>query len=168
MCFFWGFVVLQETYVVEDCLFYGDMTEVASKFLSTSFVSGRTIYYQDTSYTNDVVMEWKFKDSVPSTFLIGFGDTNGTSTAWATMMYYHASNSLSLFVDNNNVNISNPSKTTSTVFKLTSSSLHSITAYMDNATKSTRSTNSSHPLRCRLDSFTSTPVTLDYLKIKAL
>lgn len=159
---------LEETTPIEDCLFYGDMTDVVSDFISTSFVSGRTIYYQDSSYTDDVELEFKFKNSVPSTFLFGFGDTNGTSAAYAKMMYYNNNGTLQCFVDNSSVSIGNPSKTVDTVFKVTSSNLHTLSGYLGTTKYIERNTSSSHGLRVRIDSFTSTPVELDYLKIKAI
>ncbi len=105
---------------------------------------------------------------MPSSFLIGFGETNGTSIAFSKMMFYNNNNSLSIFKDNSTVNISNPSKTVDTVFKLVTNDLHKISAYMDNALKTTQSTNNSYSLHLRIDSFTATPTTLDYLKVKPL
>ena len=161
-------VFVSKTYSIEDCLLYGDWQRITSIFNSTNFVSGRTIYHLKTQYSDDVSLEFKFKDNVPSSFLIGFGETNGTSTAFSKMMFYNNNNSLSIFKDNSTVNISNPSKTVDTVFKLVTNDLHKISAYMDNALKTTQSTNNSYSLHLRIDSFTATPTTLDYLKVKPL
>ena len=144
------------------------MQKVINDFNATNYVSGRTIYYQDNSYTGDVEVEFKFKNNVPSTFLLGFGDTQISSNAWAKLMYYNNNGSLQCFVDNGYVSIGSPSTSVNTVFKLTSSNLHTISGYLDNTKKIERNTSSSHGLKVRLDSFTSTPIELDYLKIKAL
>ena len=154
--------------VIEDCLFYGNWNNIVSTFNSTNAVSGRTIYYLNTSYTSDVSLEFKFKDYVPSTFLAGFGDTNGTSSFYSKCLFYNDNNTLKLFKDNNTVNIGNPSKTKNTIFKLTSNNLHSISVYLDDSLKTTQSTNSGHPLNLRIDSFTTSPVELEYLKVKPL
>ena len=144
------------------------MNDVANKFLSTNYVSGRTIYYQDNAYTGDVEVEFKFKNNIPSDFLLGFGDTQASSNAWAKLMYYNNNGSLQCFVDNSYVYIGSVSTTVNTVFKLTSSNLHTISGYLDNIKQIERNTSSSHGLKVRLDSYTSTPIELDYLKIKAL
>ena len=145
------------------------MAKIKSSWVKDTSVSGRTIYKLLSNYQSDVELTFKLKDNVPSTFMVGFGETGtGSPIYWAKSMWWNDNNVLKLFVDNGGVNLNNPSKTTDTVFKLTTENLHKIYAYIDNTLHAYRNTNSSHQLNVRIDDFTASPLNLDYLKVKAL
>ena len=157
---------VSEIYAIEDCLLYNNWSQITSNWTTDTSVSGRTIYKQTPNYQSDVELSFKFKDSVPSDFLVGFGETGtGSPIYWSKMSWLNDSNTLKLFVDNTNVSCGNPSKNANTVFKLITTNLHTIYAYTDNTVQAYRTTNSSRGLNLRIDDFSSS-MELEYLKVK--
>ena len=158
---------LQETYEVEDCLLYQDMTKIKSSWTKDTSVSGRTIYKLTPNYQNDVELTFQLKGTIPSSFMIGFGETGGSPLYWAKCMWYKDGNTLKVFADNDGWTIKTWAESTSTVFKLQTSNLHGITPYYNTTATTKRNTNSSYPLNLRIDDFANV-LDLDYLKVKPL
>ena len=163
-----NFRILQETYSLEDCLLYHDMQKIISDWSKDTSVSGRTIYKLTPNYQSDVELTFKIANSIPSNFLVGFGETGtGSPIYWAKTMFYNENKTLYLFVDNNNIRLGT-STNTNTLFKLTTENLHKVNAYLNGTLQAYRNTNTSRGLNLRIDSYTSSPLTLDYLKVKSL
>ena len=102
---------------------------------------------------------------MPSSFLVGFGETGGSPTYWSKCAFFKNNNTFVVFADNISTIVSSP--TLDTVFKLTTSNLHSISAYMNDVLETTKSTSSSYPLNLRIDDFRDT-LELDYIRVKPL
>ena len=160
--------ISSETYGLEDCLYYSDgMTKITTNWAKDTSVTGRTIYKLLTAYNTDVELTFKLQNSIPSNFIVGFGDTGGSPTYWSKLVYYRSNGTLYAVADNsNNISLSNPSISTNTIFKFTTSNLHSITGYIDGVSKITRTTNSEHSLNLRVDDFGG--LDIEYLKVKPL
>lgn len=160
--------MVSEIYSVEDCLYYtDDWSSITSNWTKDTSVSGRSIYKLATAYQYDVELTCKLKGTIPSNFMLGFGDTGGSPTYWGKMLYYRNNGSLTLFVDNASISIGSPSITTSNVLKLKTSNLHTIYSYIDDTLYAYRTTNSSHALNLRIDDFGDT-LELDYIRVKPL
>lgn len=161
-------IFLQETYEVEDCHFYGDMAKIKSSWTSDTSVSGHTGYAFDTTFTDDVEVSFKFKNSLPSRWLIGF------APAWVTYkaIYSQEANFWIYWTPTNASSSTyeryNASKTVNSVFKLTTEDLHKITYTVDDVGAVTKETNSNMPLKLMVRENNSYPITFDYMKIKAL
>ena len=161
-------VLLQERYDVQDCWFYGDMAKIKSSWTSDTSVSEHTGYAFDTTFTDDVEVSFKFKNSLPSRWLIGF------APAWVTYkaIYSQEANMWIYWTPTNSSSRTyeryNASKTVNSVFKLTTEDLHKITYTVDDVGAVTKETNSSLPLKFLVRENNSYPITFDYLKIKAL
>ena len=157
-----------ETYSIEDCKLYATMSKIKSDWLKDTSVSGRTIYKLTPNYQSDVELTFKFANSVPNNYLIGFGETGtGSPIYWGKTMFHNENGTLYLFVDNGDIRLGS-STSTNTVFKLTTENLHKIYAKLDDVTQAYRDTNTGRGLNLRIDSYTATPVTLQYLKVKPL
>ena len=158
---------LTKTYTVEDCKLYATMSKIKSSWTKDTSVSGRTIYKLTPNYQTDVELTFKLKGTIPSSFMVGFGETGGSPTYWSKLVYLRYNDTLYAVADNsNNISLSNPSISTDTIFKFTTSNLHSITGYLDDVGKITRNTNSGHGLNLRIDDFGG--LDIDYLKVKPL
>ena len=143
------------------------MSKIKSDWLKDTSVSGRTIYKLTPNYQNDVELSFKLTGTIPSSFMVGFGDTGGSPLYWAKCMWYKDGNTLKVFADNDGWTIKTWAESTSTVFKLQTSNLHGITPYYNTTATTKRNTNSSHPLNIRIDDFANA-LDLDYLKVKPL
>ena len=156
-----------ETYAIEDCKLYATMSKIKSDWLKDTSVSGRTIYKLMTAYNTDVELTFKLQTSIPSNYLIGFGDTGGSPAYWSKCAWYNDNNTLKIFKNNDWVNIGAPTKTLDTVYKLRTSNLHTITPYLNNTSYAAQSTNSGHSLNLRVDDFGNV-LDIEYLKVKPL
>lgn len=159
---------LQEIFVLQDCWFYGDMTKIKSSWTSDTSVAGHTGYAFDTTFTDDVEVSFKFKNSLPSRWLIGLAPSWTTYKAIYSQeanmwIYWTPTNSSSSTYERYNA-----SKTVNSVFKLTTENLDTITYTIDDVGTVTKETNSNMPLKLLVRENNSYPITFDYLKIKAL
>ena len=160
--------ISSETYSIEDCLLYQDMDTIISDWSKDTSVSGRTIYKLTPNYQSDVELTFKIANSVPSNFLCGFGETGtGSPIYWGKAMFHRENGTLWYFVDNSDIRLGS-SVSTNTVFKLTTENLHKVNAYLDDSLQAYRDTNTGRGLNLRIDSYTATPLTLQYLKVKPL
>ena len=150
------------------------MQKIKNRFIpDTSTASGRTIYLSPFTFDSDVALEFKFKNNIPASWLIGFG-SNGTSInnkalyfkisgynqSKLSIMYQESSSATSVGLDTN-ISIS-------TVFKLTTENLHKVNWYRNDVIDANRTTNSSLPLGLRLDVFNNNDYELEYVKVKPL
>lgn len=143
------------------------MSKIKSDWTKDTSVSGRTIYKLTPNYQLDVELSFKLTGTIPSSFMIGFGETGGSPLYWAKCAWFKDGNTLKVFADNDGWTIKTWAETTNTVFKLKTSNLHSITPYYDATSTTTRNTNSGHPLNLRIDDFGNV-LDLEYLKVKPL
>jgi len=161
------------TFSIEDIYYYGDYDKIKSNWTKNTAVSGRDIYSPTFSdLTDDVEVELKFKNTVPDNFVMGFGAISSPYTMKATFLKIVNYNSFSAYYatssqDNQHTDIST-TLTTNTVMKLVTENLHTVKWYVDDVLKVTQNTRTSLPLHLRLDDFTSTPLNLDYIKIRKL
>lgn len=164
-------MILQETYELEDCIFYGDDNKVKTSFIKNTGVSGRTIYYPSTEFNQDVELTWKFKNNIPNMFLIGFALP--TSPYTTKLSLYRNQNLQYIFYwsDTTRTNqefVLNINPTVDGEFKISSENINRLSMYSDDNIKGWRDTLTSIPLKLRIDDFTASPLNLEYLKIKAL
>ena len=143
------------------------MTTIKSDWTKDTSVTCRTIYKLTPNYQTYVELTFKLKGTIPSSFIVGFGETGGSPTYWNKLAFFRYNDVLYAVADNsNNISLSNPSISTNTIFKFTTSNLHSITGYLDDVGKITRTTNSGHGLNLRIDDFGG--LDIEYLKVKPL
>ena len=162
-------MILQETYSIEDCLLYQGMEKIYSNWTKDLAVSGRTIYLFSSDYQSDVELTFKIANSIPSNFLVGFGEKVSSSPLayWSKTMFHNENSRLWAFVDNSDIRLTD-TITPDTVFKLTTTNLHTISAYLDEELQLSNDTNNNRGLNLRIDSFTASPIELEYLKVKPL
>ena len=164
---------LETTYELEDCIFYGNWNAVKSAFSKNTSVSGRTIYYLSTIFNQDVELAWKFKNNIPNSFLIGFADPLSPYTTKLSLYRNTSGQYIFYWSDssrNNQEYVFNSSQMNPSVdgeFKITAENIHHLSMFYDDVIKGYRDTNTSMPLKIRIDDFANT-IDLEYLKIKAL
>ena len=160
-----------ETYGIEDCIYYtGDWSTLISSWTKdTTTLSGHTLYTFDTvPITEDIDFEWKFKNSVPARWVIGFQHENNVfkgifSKESSYYIYWTAPNSTS-----NSYESVSPNITTNSIVKLQTENINTINWYSNGSLLKTKSTNTSYPLRPLIRVNNSYGMTLDYVKIKPL
>lgn len=163
--------LVQETYELEDCLFYGDFNAVKSAFSKNTSVSGRTIYYPSTEFNQDVELTWKFKNNIPNTFLIGFALPTSPYTTKLSLYRNQDLQYMFYWSDTTRINqealLNNINPTVDEEFKISSENINRLSMYSDDNIIGWRNTPASIPLKVRIDDFADT-MDLEYLKIKAL
>lgn len=124
-------------------------------------------------------MEFKFKDSIPKNFVVGFALVNAPFTAKGTFNYWTnttSNNGLCIYYSGTGWNETNKevklgeqfqSITKDTVFKIKTVNLHRIEWYIDDVIAGYRDTETSVPLQIRYDYFDNDSE-LEYLIIRKL
>jgi len=155
---------------IEDCLYYGNWDKIKT-WLKYTGISGRNIYNLKPNYQTDVSLEWQLSDATITNWLIGFGQLDGTYNDIKAMIFRY-SNAYQMWTTAPNEgpytkgNMNNV--TSSTVFKLETTNLNTVKFYADNNLAGTYTTSNTLPLYLRVDDFTASPLTLNYLKVKPL
>ena len=148
------------------------MSDVARLFTANTSVSGRTIYISDNlNITDDVTLEFKLKNSIPTTTLFGLGAVVNNGLKYKTQFSKESNNWYSYYCtssQDNQYNSLSISPSLDSVFKIETENLHTTKMYHNGSLLKTYSTNTNYPVKAMLQSFTAYPLQLDYLKIKPL
>ena len=161
---------INESIVIEDCIFYGDIDKVKSTFQKNTGVSGRIIYYPNATYNQDVELSWSFKNNIPNQFLIGFANPLAPFTPKLSL--YKNTNGQYIFYWSDSSRdkqeyVLGMNPTVNDVFKITSENIDKLYMYLNDTIEGYRNTNTSLPLQLRIDDFNNT-MELDFIKIKAI
>ena len=168
--------ISSETYVVHDYQYYADsMSKIKNTFIVNTSVSGRTVYLSSFTFSSDVELEFKFKNTVPSNWLIGFG-SDGTTTYTTkgylfTIAGYNSSHTSIMWADSSNVARDASLRrvlSSSEVVKISTENINKIYWYIDDTVQASRDTYTGTPLGLRFDVFNNNDFELDYVKVKPL
>lgn len=147
------------------------MSDVTRLFTANTSVSGRTIYISDNlNITNDVLMEYKLKNSIPSITLFGMGAVVDGGLKYKSLFSkegnwysYYCTSSRDNAYDRLSI-----SPTLNSVFKIETENLHTTKLYHNGTLLKTYSTNTNYPVKAMLQNFNASPLILEYLMIKPL
>jgi hypothetical protein len=151
------------------------MQKIKNSFIVDTSVSGRTIYLSPFTFNSDVELEFKFKNSLPNSWVIGFG-SDGSSTfkikgLWFKLQNYNQNKPHAQWTTTSGSATDVTVDTTisaSTVFTIKSENINKIYWYLDNVVKAYRDTSTSIPLGLRLDVFDNQDYDIEYIKVKPL
>lgn len=166
---------VSESFVVYDYPYYSDnMQKIKNSFIVDTSVSGRTIYLSPFTFNSDVELEFKFKNTPPASWVIGFGsdgstyngkgaffrlqgyNSNKNSIMWVTTSGGSTDASLNYTIDEN------------TILKISTENIHHINWYIGSSYVAYRDTHTGTPLGLRLDVFNNIDYEIEYIKVKPL
>lgn len=166
--------LVSKTFVVRDVYWGGTLSDVASSSHWSKYtgISGRTIYNWLSNFTEDIEICFKFKNNVPSNFLIGLGMFQSNSNNQIKGLFFNNNGTKQIWwtspsTMNQNETYST-TVTTDSVFKIVTEDLHTVKFYIDDTLVTTKSTRTTFPVYLRIDDFTDTPSDLEYYTVQKL
>lgn len=157
--------LVSERYSIRDVHYYADYSKIKSTWTKDTSVSGRTIYNYLNAVGNTTV-EFKLKNSVPTSYLMGIGKFYNGGQLKSTIFNNNGTTKQWYSVEGGGENLQrsiSASITSNTVFKFTISNTNTISFYVDDVLIGTDNCRNNFSNYLRIDDFTSTPLDLDYV-----
>ena len=148
------------------------MSKITSSFNTITNVSGRTIYVSPFTFSSDCEILYKFKNTPPNSWLIGFGSNGTTWNAKGCFFKLQGYNN-----NKNGINWVDTGGTirdvgidatidSTTVQRIYSTNINRINWEVNNTAVAYRDTSTSVPLGVRFDVFNNNDYEIDYIKVK--
>jgi len=163
--------LVTETYDIQDLDYYAEWSKITSTWSTDTSISGRTIYNYLTNFGNDVSIEFKYKNSVPSNTLIGFGKYYSGSNEIKGIFFNHNNSSQAWWSQGTSLGSSESlgaTPTSNDVLKITVENNTTVKWYLNDTLLKTKTARTDFGQTLRIDDFTSTPMELEYIKVKKL
>jgi len=163
--------LVSERYDIQDLDYYAEWSKITSTWSTDTSVSGRTIYNYLTNFGNDVSIEFKYKNSIPSNTLIGFGKFYSGSNEIKGMFFNYNNSPQAWWSQGTSLGSSESlgaTPTSNDVLKITVENNTTVKWYLNGTLLKTKTARTDFGQTLRIDDFTSTPMELEYIKVRKL